>query len=187
MSAFITKQVTFSIDHSSRCKCQEYKHQRVGHEFQLLSSVRISTKSVTHFEISGSTELTRRHHNVRDQWLLTQGEPTQMHLDIQDQRLLMQGIKVLTSVQETRWRKIGSTCISRIQRDTLRISWNVVCKLVFIRFVQSQVHVLHGFARIQTWDRVSISSENPRRTNSSQGARAASESVVTTSPSCAAE
>ena len=48
-------------------------------------------------------------------------------------------------------------------------------------------HVLHGFARIQTWDRVSISSEKPRRTNSSQGARAASESFVTTSPNCAAE
>ena len=94
----------------------------MGHEFQLLSSVRISTKSITNFEASGSTELTRRHHNVRDQWLLTQ-------------RTKVQGIK--TSVQERRWRKIGSTCISRNQRDTLRISWNVVCKLVFIRFVQS--------------------------------------------------
>ena len=36
------------------------------------SSVRISTKSTTNFEASGSTEL-RSHHNVRDQWLLIQG------------------------------------------------------------------------------------------------------------------
>ena len=71
MSASITKQVTFSIDHSSRCKCQEYKHQRVGHEF--LPSVRISTKLTTNFEASGSTQLVRSRHNVRDQWLLMQG------------------------------------------------------------------------------------------------------------------
>ena len=35
--------------------------------------MRISTKSITNFEASGSTELIRRHHNVRDQWLLMQG------------------------------------------------------------------------------------------------------------------
>ena len=34
-------------------------------------------------------------------------------------------------------RQIGSTRTSRNQRDTLRISWNVVCKLVFIRFFQN--------------------------------------------------
>ena len=71
MSVFITKQVIFSIDHPSRCKCQECRHQRVGHEFS--TSVRISTKSTTNFEASGSTELIRSHHNVRVQWLLMQG------------------------------------------------------------------------------------------------------------------
>ena len=71
---------------------------------------------------------------------------------------------------------------------TLRISWNVVCKLIVIRFVpECRFHVLHGFARIQNWDRVSISSENHDERNSSKGARAASESFVTTSRSCAAE
>ena len=35
--------------------------------------MRISTKSTTNFEASGSTELMRSHHNVRDQWLLMQG------------------------------------------------------------------------------------------------------------------
>ena len=55
--------------------------------------MRISTKSTTNFEASGSTELIRSHHNVRDQWLLMQ-EPTKTHLDVQDQWLLMQGTKV---------------------------------------------------------------------------------------------
>ena len=50
-----------------------------------------------------------------------------------------------------------------------------------------QLHVLDGSAKIHIRDRVSISTENPRRTNSSQGARAVSKSSVATSPSCAAE
>ena len=74
--------------------------------------------------------------------------------------------------------KIGSTSISRNQRDTLRISWNVVCKLVVIRFVQSVD---------STFYTVSRGFKLGRRTNSSQGARAASESFVATSPNCAAE
>ena len=59
------------MDHPSRCKCQECRHQRVGHEFS--TSVGISTKLTTNFEASGSTELKKRHHDVQDQWLLMQG------------------------------------------------------------------------------------------------------------------
>ena len=81
--------------------------------------MRISTESTTNFEASGSTELIRSPHNVRDQWLL------------------MQGTKVQNKCARKKVSKNCSRCISRNQRDTLRTSWNVVCKLVVIRFVQS--------------------------------------------------
>ena len=49
--------------------------ERVDHEIS--TSVTISTKSTTNFESSGSMELIRSHHNVRDQWLLMQGTKVQ--------------------------------------------------------------------------------------------------------------
>ena len=39
--------------------------------------MRISTKSITNFEASGSTELKKRHHDFQDQWLLMQGTEVQ--------------------------------------------------------------------------------------------------------------
>ena len=45
--------------------------------FNFYLFVRISTKSITNFEASRSTELIRRHINVRDhRWLVTQGTNT---------------------------------------------------------------------------------------------------------------
>ena len=49
-----------------------------------------------------------------------------------------------------------------------------------------QVHVLHGFVRIPIWGSCISFHRTPRRTNNSQGARATSDSFVTTSPNCAA-
>ena len=76
-------------------------------------------ESITNFEASRSTELIRRHHNVRDQWFPTQG------------------IKVQNKCAREKVAKIWIDILFRNQHDTLRISWNVVCKLVLIRFVQS--------------------------------------------------
>ena len=42
-----------------------------------------------------------------------------------------------TSMQETKVVKTGSRCISRDQRGTLWISWNIGCELVFVKFCQN--------------------------------------------------
>ena len=130
MSAFITKQVTFSKDHPSRCKCQECRHQRVNHDF--VTSVNSSTKSTTNFDSSGSTELTRSHHNVRDQRLLVQGTN-------KDASRCTGSVASDAGNQspEQVGKKESCEKLARNQRGTLRISWNIVCKLVVIRFVQS--------------------------------------------------
>ena len=132
--------------------------------------MRIFSKSTTNFDASASTEPTQRHHEVQDQWLL------------------MQGTEVQNKCAGDEAVRTDRTCILRNQRDTLWISWNIGCKLVFVRFCQNVKSTFwHGFARIQIWDRASIFTENPRRTHSSQGARAAFVSFGTTSPSCVAE
>ena len=82
-------------------------------------------KSTTNFEASGSTELIRSRHNVRDQWHLKQGTNKDAS---RCTRSVASEPKSRTSVQEGRFRKIGSTRISRNQRETLRISRNVVCR-----------------------------------------------------------
>ena len=50
-----------------------------------------------------------------------------------------------------------------------------------------QVHVLHGFVRTRILGSCISFHRSPRRTNSSLGGRATSESFFTTSPFCAAE
>ena len=70
-----------------------------------------------------------------------------MHHDVPDQWLLMQGNEVQNTCAGN---KADWTFISRDQHDILGISWNIGCKLVFVRFFQKcQVHVLPGFAKIQ--------------------------------------
>ena len=150
------------------------------------SSVRISTKSTTNFEASGSTEL-RSHHNVRDQWLLMQGT-----------------------------NKDASRCTGSVASDAGNLSPEQLCKKESCeKLARHALHVINvtlfgsrgtssanssssgssrvsipRFARFRE-DSNSGSCINfqrkPRRTNSSQGARAAAESFVATSPSCAEE
>ena len=129
----------------------------------------MNSKLTTNFEASGTTELISSLHIVQEQWLLMQG--TNKDASCREP-------KSRTSGQEEKLQKIGSTRISRDQRDTLRILWNIVCKLVVLRFVQSVV-LIPRFARFRE--------DSELGTNNSQGARAASESFVTTSPNCAAE
>ena len=101
------------------------------------------TKSTTNFDASASTEPTQRHHEVQDQWLL------------------MQGTEVQNKCAGDEAVRTDRTCISLNQRDTLWISWNIGCKLVFVKFCQNvKCTFWHGFARIQIWDRVSIFTEN---------------------------
>ena len=95
------------------------------------------------------------------------------------------------SVASDARRKVAKNCstrISRDQRDTLRISWNVVCELVVIRFVQS---VNSTFCTVSRGLKLGIVYQFPAKTKTNEtvveGARAASESFVTTSPSCVAE
>ena len=151
MSAFITKQVTFSIDNSSRCKCQDCRHQGVRYVSNLSNLCEILHPSRS----SGSMVYDSEHQSR-------------------------------TSVQEKKLRKICSTCISRNQRDILRISWNVVCKLVVIKFVQSVTSTLCTVSREFKLGIV-YQFLTKSTANNSQGARAASESFVTTSCSCAEE
>ena len=167
VSASITKQVTFSIDHSSRCMCQEYKHQRVGHEF--LTSVKISTKLTTNFETSRSTELIRNHHNIRNQWLLMQGT------EVQNNRTRRKVAKIL--VQHA-FHVINVTLFG--SRGTSSANWlsSSSSKVSIPRFAR--------FREDSNLGCISFHGE-PRRTNNSQGARATSQSFVTTSPNCAAE
>ena len=78
--------------------------------------MRISTKSITNFDASASTEPRQRHHEVQDQWQL------------------MQGTEVQNMCAEN---QADRTCISRHQRDILWISRNIGCKLVFVRFFEN--------------------------------------------------
>ena len=149
--------------------------------------MRTSTRSTTNFEASGSTELIRSHHNVRDQWLLMQGT-----------------------------NKDASRCTGSVASDAGNQSPEQVCKKEGCeKLARHAFHVINVtlFGSRGTSSANSLSSASsrvsiprfgrfredsnlgscinfqrkPRRTNSSQGARAASESFVTTSPGCAAE
>ena len=79
----------------------------------------------------------RSHHNIRNQWSLMQGTnkdasrcTRSVAPDAGNQCPEQVGKKESCE-------KLASTRISRNQRDTLRISWNIICKLVVLRFVQS--------------------------------------------------
>ena len=105
--------------------------------------MRISTKLTTNFEASGSTELIRSHHNVRDQWLLMQGtkDPEQACKKKSCEKLVQPAFHV---INVTLFGFRGTSSANWLSSGSSRV-----------RF-----HVLHGFVRIQTWDRVTISSEN---------------------------
>ena len=81
------------------------------------TSVRISTKSITKFEASRSTELKLRHHRCSGSMLLMQGSPEQMG-------------------KKDSFVKLARHALPSNQRDTLRISWNI-CKLVVIKVFQN--------------------------------------------------
>ena len=125
--------------------------------------MRISTKSTKNFESTGTnTELKQRRFDVRDQWLLMQGTKVQKHRlttsrsaspwPVQRWMWRAKTTRTDSNVQlkahATLWEHAQKNpfhflwpsqgfvkCILRDQRDTLRISWNDVCKV--IRFVQS--------------------------------------------------
>ena len=149
--------------------------------------MRISTKLTTNFEASGRTELMSSHHNVRDEWLLIQGT-----------------------------NKDASRCTGSVASDAGNQSPEQVCKKEsFEKLARHAFHIINVtlFGSRGTSSANSSSSgsskmssarsarfredsnlgscinfnQKPRRTNSSQGARATSESLVTTSPNCAAE
>ena len=61
-----------------------------------------------------------RHQRVRFKFL-------RMHRDVRDHWLLMQGTEVQNKCVPEKIVKKYQICSSRNQRDTLRISWNVVC------------------------------------------------------------
>ena len=151
------------------------------------TSVRISTKSTTNFEASGSTELKRSHHNVRDQWLLMQGNnkdasrctgsvaydagnhsPEKVFNKEGCEKLAGHAFHV---INVTLFGSRGTSSANSLSSGSSGVSIPR-----FARFREnSNLGSCINFQR------------KPRRTNSSQGARAASESFVTTSPSCAAE
>ena len=93
----------------------------------------------------------RRHHDVPDQWLLTQGTNTDAS---RCSGSVASDAGNQSPCKEGRGEKL----------DPTRHSSDLVERRLQTRFHQvrpeCQVHVLHGFARIQTWDRVSISSKN---------------------------
>ena len=110
LSPCVTKQVTFGRSFVT----QQMTRQKVLHEFQFCNfptSVSIFTKSTTNSEGPVS-----KHRTNTD---ASRGSGS-----------MMQGTEVQNKCAGNEVVRTDQTCISRYQRDTLWISWNIGCKLV---------------------------------------------------------
>ena len=141
----------------------------------------------TNFEASGSTGLIRSHHNVRNQWLLMQ-------------RTNKDASRCTRSVaSDARNQSPEQVCMKENCEKLTRHAFHVINVTLFGSRGTSSANSLSSsssrvsiprFARFREDSNLGSCinfQRKPLRTNSSQGARAASESFVTTSPNCAAE